>query len=247
MFLRGVAAIVFAGLVGAGASLGVAGEVLPVARFSAAQAGADLPAGWEPLVFSGIDAHTAYRLVEHEGRVVVRADSDASASGLVRRIEIDPAAHPIVEWHWRVANVLEKGDLTRKSGDDYPARLYITFAYDPERATWLERLRYETLRLFYGEYPPAAALNYVWGARAPVGTVAPNPYTGQARMIVVESGEAHLGEWRVERRNLREDYARAFGGEAPAISGVAIMSDTDDTGESAVAWFGDISFHAAED
>ena len=247
MFLRGVVAIVLAGFVAAGASPVAAGEVLPVARFSAARAGGDLPAGWEPLAFSGIEAHTDYRLVEDEGRVVVRADSQASASGLVRQIEIDPAAYPVVEWRWRVANVLEESDLTRKSGDDYPARLYITFAYDPERASWLEGLRYETLRLLYGEYPPAAALSYVWAARAPVGTVAPSPYTDQARMIVVESGNAHVGEWRSERRNLREDYARAFGGEAPGISGVAIMSDTDDTGGSALAWFGDISFHAASD
>jgi hypothetical protein len=66
-------------------------------------------------------------------------------------------------------------------------------------------------------------------------------------MIVVESGDERAGEWQVERRNLVEDYARAFGGQAPRISGVAIMTDTDDTGESAVAWFGDISFRAAAD
>lgn len=220
-------------------------DVLPVGVFSAAEAGGPLPAGWKPMTFSGIDAHTRYDLVRDGQTVVVRADSRASASGLIRELAIDPAAHPIVEWRWRVANVLEKGDLSRKSGDDYPARLYITFAYDPERATWIERARYETLRLLYGEYPPVAALNYIWESRAPIGTVAPNPYTERNRMIVVESGGEKLGEWQHERRNVARDYERAFGGKAPVISGVAIMTDTDDTGEAAVAWFGDIAFRAS--
>ncbi len=242
MSLRAAAAIVLASLVWGGPA--PAGDALPVGIFSAAEAGGELPAGWEPMTFSGIDAHTEYTLVDVEGTVVVRAESRASASGLMREIEIDPALHPIIEWRWRVANVLEKGDLSRKSGDDYPARLYITFGYDPERASLLARARYETLRLLYGEYPPVAALNYIWEGSAPVGTIAPNPYTDRNRMIVVESGDENVGEWRVERRNVVEDYERAFGGQAPRISSVAIMTDTDDTGESAVAWFGDISFPA---
>ena len=101
------------------------------------------------------------------------------------------------------------------------------------------------LRLLYGEYPPVAALNYIWESRAPIGTIVPNPYLNRNRMIVVESGDENAGTWRVERRNVALDYERAFGAKAPRISGVAIMTDTDDTGESAVAWFGDISFRAA--
>ena len=244
MFLRS-AVITLASLGWALTGPASAGDVLPVGIFSASEAGGELPAGWEPLTFSGIDAHTEYTLVGDGGTVVVRADSRASASGLMREIEIDPASHPIVEWRWRVANVLEKGDLSRKSGDDYPARLYITFGYDTERASLLQRLQYGALQLLYGEYPPVAALNYIWESRAPVGTIAPNPYLNRSRMIVVESGDENAGAWRVERRNVALDYERAFGGKAPGISGVAIMTDTDDTGESAVAWFGDISFHAS--
>ena len=247
MFLRTVALIASAAVAGGLVAPASAVDPLPVGLFSAAEAGGELPAGWEPLVFSGIDVHTEYTLVDDGSSVVVRAESRASASGLVREIEIDPASSPIVEWRWRVANVLEKGDLSRRSGDDYPARLYITFGYDPDEASLLERVRYETLRLLYGAYPPVSALSYIWASRAPVGTLAPSPYTDRNRMIVVESGDKRAGEWRIERRNVVEDYERAFGGKAPRISAVAIMTDTDDTGESAVAWFGDISFRAAAD
>ena len=39
-----------------------------------------------------------------------------------------------------------------------------------------------------------------------------------------------------------EDFRAAFGREPPALVGIAIMTDTDDTGESAVAFSGDIAF-----
>ena len=39
-----------------------------------------------------------------------------------------------------------------------------------------------------------------------------------------------------------EDYKKAFGENPPKISGVAIMTDTDNTKESAIAYFGDIIF-----
>ncbi len=61
-------------------------------------------------------------------------------------------------------------------------------------------------------------------------------------MIVVESGSAKLNTWVAETRNVYEDYKRAFGEEPPMISGVAIMTDTDNTGESAEAFYGDIVF-----
>ena len=63
-----------------------------------------------------------------------------------------------------------------------------------------------------------------------------------AKMIVVESGPQRIGTWVEEERNVYEDYRLAFGEEPPAISGVAIMSDTDNTKERAVAYYGDIVF-----
>jgi hypothetical protein len=70
----------------------------------------------------------------------------------------------------------------------------------------------------------------------------PNPYTDRVMMFVVESATAKLNQWVVEERNVYEDYKKAFGAEPPMISGVAIMTDTDNTGESAIAYYGDIVF-----
>jgi hypothetical protein len=174
--------------------------------------------------------------------VVVKAESRSSASGLIRKIRIDPAEYPVVTWRWKVTNILKKGDVTQKSGDDYPARVYVTFEYDPAGLSFSEKVKYEAARLFYGEYPPMGALTYIWSSKAPEGIMVPNPYTDRVMMIVVESKTAKLNTWVKEKRNIFEDYRKAFGKNPPVISGVAIMTDTDNTKESATAYYGDILF-----
>jgi len=52
--------------------------------------------------------------------------SDNSASGLIRKTNIDPEKFPIIKWKWKVTNIYEKGDVRRKKGDDYPASIYIS-------------------------------------------------------------------------------------------------------------------------
>jgi Protein of unknown function (DUF3047) len=220
-------------------------SVLEVGKFSTAAPGENLPDGWKPLTFEKIEKHTVYMMVKDGDTVAVKAVSEASASGLTREIKVNLKEYPIVQWRWKVANVLQKGDVTKKEGDDYPARIYITFEYDSSKVGFFEKAKYETVRLLYGQYPPLAAINYIWESKAPQGTVAPNPYADQVKMIVMESGPDRLNQWVSEERNLYEDYKKAFGEEPPLISGVAIMTDTDNTGESATAYYGDIVFKKA--
>jgi hypothetical protein len=215
---------------------------LVVGGFSAMPPDGTFADGWKPLVFKKIENRTTYRLARDDDATVVEAVARASASGLVREIEIDPVKYPILAWRWKIANVLHKSDVRSKSGDDYAARLYITFAYDRERVGITERARFEAAKFFYGQYPPIGAINYIWDSKTTAGTIVPNAYTSRARMVVVESGDARAGQWVTVERNVLEDYRRAFGGSPPKISGVAIMTDTDNTGESARAWYGDVVF-----
>jgi hypothetical protein len=225
------------------------GEITPQSRtiidagkFSAEKAGDALPMGWKPLTFKKIEKHTTYSLITDGETVVVKAVSNGSASGLTREMRINPEEVPILRWRWKVANLLQKSDVTRKDGDDYPARLYITFEVDPKRLGFFEIVKYEAARLLYGQVPPLAAINYLWDSRAPKGTIVPNPFTDRVKMIVVESGTERLNQWVSEERNIVEDYQKAFGENPSFISGIAIMTDTDNTGESATACYGDILF-----
>jgi len=215
---------------------------LEVGKFSAAAEGTALPEGWKPLTFPKVAQHTSYRVVRDAGSTVLKARSEASASGLIREIRIDPREYPIVRWRWKVENLLANGDISRKSGDDYPARLYIAFEYEPDKVGFARRAQYAIGRALYGDIP-IAALHYVWDGKAPAGTFADNAYTDFAKMVVVRSGGERVGAWVEEERNVYEDYRKAFGEEPPMIKGIAVMTDTDDTGESATAWYGDIAFH----
>lgn len=214
--------------------------------FSASGSGETLPDGWQPLAFERISRHTGYSLVDDDGTVVIKAVSEQSASGLTRAVTIDPREYPLIQWRWKVNNVLQKGDVTSKAGDDYPARLYITFAFDPDRAGYLERLEYEAARLILGQDVPYRAISYIWESNSPAGTMIANAYTDRVMMFVVESGAGKLQQWVTEKRNVYEDYQQAFAEEPPVISGIAIMTDTDNTGESAIAWYGDIVFMNAQ-
>lgn len=216
--------------------------IIDVARFSAAQPGGSLPDGWKPLTFRKIERYTVYRLVDDDGTTVVEAVSEEGASGMTRELSVDLREYPHLSWRWKVTGVLRNGDVSRKEGDDYPARIYITFEYDSSRLSLLEKAKYEAVKLLYGQYPPLGAINYIWGSNAQVGTMVPNPYTDQVMMFVVESGTEYVNTWVSESRNVYEDYKQAFNQEPPRVSGVAVMTDTDNTKASIVAYYGDIVF-----
>ncbi|HEU4505004.1 MAG TPA: DUF3047 domain-containing protein [Nitrospira sp.] len=219
--------------------------VMEVGKFSASRPGSAQTDGWKPLMFKKIPKPTAYQLVSDGSAVVVKATSEAAASGLTKEVKIDPSIFPVVQWRWKVENLLVRSDVTRKSGDDYPARLYITFEYDPDKVSFGRKLKYNAGRALFGEIP-IAALNYIWDTKTPPGTVVDNAYTDFAKMIVVESGAAKVGVWVEESRNVYQDYKQAFGEDPSFINGVAIMTDTDNTKERAVAYYGDIRFVRAK-
>jgi hypothetical protein len=197
-------------------------EEPPGLHFSRLAAGAQLPGWLEPITFGRGVKPTEFTLVEDEGRTVLRARARASASGLARSLSVDPAARPILAWRWKAANLVERGDLRSRAGDDYALRLYVT---------WGSRMR-------------LTALCYVWDRRAGAGTISPNPYSDRVQMVVADSGTGQLGRWVARERDFAADYRRAFGGEAPPVSGVIVSADTDNTGESTEAWFGDVEFRA---
>ena len=228
------------------AAAGAGARVVEVGRFEAPADASAPPPGWQALTFPKVARHTRYGLVRDGERWVLRADSEASASALYRPLDLDPRDYPRLTWRWKVANVLVNADARRKTGDDYAARVYVAFRYDPARATAWEKAAFGAWRLVYGTYPPRGVVNYVWDNRLPPGTTLDNAYTDRAKMIVLRSGAADVGRWVTETRNVADDYRRLFGGEPPRIAGVAVMTDTDDTGERAVAWYDALAFLAPE-
>ncbi|PHQ25013.1 hypothetical protein CLH62_11720 [Marinobacter guineae] len=196
--------------------------------------------GWEPLEFPKIDQLTRYELVTEDGIQVIKATTSGTASGLIARVNIPPSESLVLRWRWKVSNVFEQGDARKKSGDDYPARIYVAFKFQPEKAGFFERAKRTTVEVLFGESLPGNALNYIWANTLPKGEFAPNPYTDKTMMVAVNSGAGQVGEWVTVERDIMADYRKAFGEAPPPVVGIAIMSDSDNTGETATAWYGDI-------
>jgi DUF3047 family protein len=218
--------------------------VVEAMRFSALQPGASLPAAFRRFAFERQARHTEYALVEDQGRTVLQARAQASTSGIIRELRVDPLAHPVLAWQWKVLRVLDKSDLATRAGDDFPARLYVTFDVNPDSLSRGDRLRISAARMLYGADVPVAALCYVWDTKAVAGTFAPSAYTDRVRMIVVDSGAANVGRWMRHERRVADDFRKSFGSEAPAINGVIVSTDTDNTGEAAETYYGDVEFRS---
>lgn len=193
--------------------------------------------GWEEKSFKGntrydfvlaktvgglIDRTTTDQSSADTGKVL-RAKTKGQASGLFKEMPIDLNKTPILNWSWRVKNLFKDNDERSKEGDDYPARIYVVVSGG----------------IFFWK---TKAINYVWSSNQAMGSEWPNAYTDHARMIAVQAGSNHVGEWVMQRRNVREDLKRLFGEDLSKIDAIAVMVDGDNTGQSATAYFGDIVF-----
>lgn len=228
----------------AGAQSMQAGQL--VTPFSAAKPGAALPQGWEPLTFGSLKTPTKYDLVESDGTVVARARADAAAAGLNFPVKFDVRSAPVVEFRWKIAKLIDGADSRVAAKEDSPVRLVLGFDGDKSKLTFKERTASVLAKSATGKELPYAQLIYVWSNSEPVGTVIENTHTRRVRMIVAATGAGNAGKWVTLTRNLPEDFKRAFGEDPGMLTDVGIMTDTDNTGASVEAWYGDIRFLAAK-
>ena len=217
------------------------GPVVEVADFSRRRAGQDEKGGWTQFAIVKGNTPTRYQLVEQDGVVVVQADSAEGGSGLSRKIHVDPRRHPIIEWRWRVPRDSGRGGADGPSRDSPPARLSIAFDGDAAKLDFDDRVKMRMAKALTVNGLPYASLLYVWLNDKPVETVYSSPHTERVRHIVVESGESHLDQWVTVRRNVLEDYKRAFGEEPGDIVAFGIMTDYGDNSAPRRAFYGDIS------
>lgn len=176
-----------------------------------------LSPGWETKSFQG---ETSYQVVAEGNGKALHARSHGAASGLFFKKEYRLQDYPFLSWRWKVRGSIPGGDERKKSGDDFSARVYVVFPH------WF--------------FPKTKTISYVWGNRLAREESAPSAYTANAQLLAVESGTTQAGQWLAERRNVLEDYRRIFGEEPPVVGAIAIMTDTDNTGASAEAWYDDL-------
>lgn len=203
---------------------------------------ADVPSPWQVVQLNKKVSPTRYRVTRWDDVLAIEATAEHSMSLLARPVEVDLNRTPVLFWRWRVDAPLVKADMATKAGDDYAARVYVSFTMPASALSFMTRVKLKLARSIYGDAVPDAAINYVWDNRYPVGTRKPNAYTDRTRMIVAESGAANAGKWVVARHNVQKDMVTEFGSEQARLAQLSVASDTDNTGESAHAGFADFQF-----
>jgi hypothetical protein len=178
--------------------------------------------GWTAKKFENT---TQYELTRIDNRIALKAVSRNSASGLVKKVQVDLEKTPFLNWQWRIENRLTGAfDETAKQGDDYAARIYVIVSGGI--AFWKTR-----------------ALNYVWARHARKEAVWHNAYAGKnAVMTAVRAKDDPISVWQMEKRNIKADLKTFFKEDIRYIDAVALMSDTDDTQNAVIAVYGDIYF-----
>jgi len=191
-------------------------DQFPVAVFSQSSR-----EGWNDKVFAGT---TFYQLHQIKGKNVLKAESQGTASGLIKKIRVDLKKYPYLNWSWSIENRLDTKNERIKSGDDYAARIYVVV----DGGIFLWRTR---------------AVNYVWANEASKGEIWQNPFAGKRSMMVaLRNSQDKTSTWYIEKRNVYADLKRLFGADIGFIDAVALMTDTDNSHGQVVSYYGDIYF-----
>lgn len=160
------------------------------------------------------------------GVPAIRAVGRNSGSALHRELRYRPADYPWLEWSWRVDKLQEGADIRDAKREDFGAAVSLIFG----RPSLLRR--------------NVPTLSYVWtNTKVQAGDVVASPHhQGTTRSIVLQAGAGKLGQWVRERRNVVEDYRRAFGADPPDyVEVIALWTDNDQTGDPVEAYYGRIA------
>jgi hypothetical protein len=229
-------------------ALGLPGPAAAVAGCEARElAFGRTDAGWAPMPFSRLKRDTSYAVVREDGRAVLRATADRSASLYAAKFARPIAAPRTIEWRWTTPGPVPGADTRDRNREDAPLRVIVAFDGDPATLPEAERKRFARAKSLSGRAPPFATLMYVWTDRAPVDAVIPSAHTAQLRMLVAAPAADAIGAWQTVRRDLLADYRAAFGGEPGRVLGVAVMTDTDNTGSKAEGRYADLRLGCAAD
>ena len=211
----------------------------PIGRGGSEPAASTMLPGWSHMTLPG-KTPTAYVPVRDGQRAALEVQALSSASLMRQRLSIPAAELGAIRFSWRVPVLMPQADLARREVADAVVRVVLSFEGDRTRLSARDHMLSELALLMTGEPLPYATLMYVWCPTREAGSIITNPRTDRIRKLVVESGTARLDRWLDYERDVRADYRRVFGEEPGRLIGVALMTDSDNTGSHVRAWYGPV-------
>src|SRR5262245_17155862 len=169
------------------------GGILLTADWSKQRLGAKgIPEGWKGQNWGS--PKYDFTIVNDEGRKAIHLKSVNEGSTVSREIKgkVNLKETPVLEWSWKVTVLPKGGDSCHKATDDQAGQVFVVWPRFPEAVR-------------------SRIIGYVWDTTQPVGKMCKSEKTGTVTYIVVRSGAAELGTWITERRNVVEDFKKAYG------------------------------------
>ena len=235
------------GLLLAFVSLGAAAQQAPeIPRFSTAKPGGAPPTEWKHLQLASFKTNTEYMTVVEDGTVVVRAMAHSSASFLGLQTDFDPHKFPMLSWRWKVAQGIPAANTADQAKEDAPVRVIVAFAGDTSKLSFKDRFAASAAQTISGQTLPYATVMYVWGGKVAVDSITTSSRSARIKMIAVAADDQGIGKWQSYNRNLVDDFKRAFGEEPGNVTSIELMTDTDNTGADAQAYYGDVTVGPAK-
>ena len=183
-------------------------ECVTVENFSKGKVGR-FPSDWKPRKDAGREV---YSVQEMDGLRFLRARAKGLGIQAAKEYEWDPKAYPILAWSWRPIEFPAGSDERQPKTNDSAISVYAVFPHTP----WSVK-----------------TIKYIWSAVVPVGTRLSSG-AGLTQVLVIRNGTDRKGGWTEERVNILEDYKKFFGeAETPKASGIAVLTDSDDTRSTA--------------
>ena len=166
---------------------------------------------------------TKYTLGLNENGNYLRAEAEGKASGLGKEIKINLLKTPFINITWRVEKDLSGITENSKKGHDYAARVFVI---KKTGATALSN----------------RAINYVFSSNNSVGNNWPSPYTKKSIDYVLSTTKEHHNQWITVKANVREHFKKLHDLDVSELTGVAIMTDTDNSKLKAISYYQNIYF-----
>ena len=181
---------------------------------------------------------TRYTASTHQGRPALFADSDGGDSVVRLRLAEAGSRIGVLRFSWFAEQLNAQADVADTGADDAVVRVILKFGGDTSHFSARDQRLSDLMQLVSGEPLPYATLIYVWDPVRPVGTVIDHRRSDRIRKLVVQSGPEGLGQWVDLERDVAADYRLAFGQDPVRLEGIALMTDSNNTGVRSRAWYG---------
>jgi len=179
--------------------------------------------GLNSLKVKKVKGETNWSLGSNEKGPYIRAEAEGKGSGLGKEIKINLLKTPFINITWKVEKDLSGIIENSRKGHDYAARVFVI------KKTGTTALSNR-------------AINYVFSSNNSINDNWPSPYTKKSIDYVLSTTKNNNNEWVTVKANVREHFKKLFDLDVKELSGVAIMTDTDNSKLKAISYYQNIYF-----